>query len=58
MAVVNIMEKIISEKLDFQLKDCDCCKCNECRQDMLAYALNSVSPKYVNSAKGELVGEI
>lgn len=58
MAVVNIMEKIISEKLDLQLKDCDCCKCNECRQDMLAYALNSVSPKYVNSAKGELFGRI
>ncbi len=58
MAVVNIMEKIISEKLDLQLQSCDCCKCSECRQDMLAFALNSVPPKYVNSAKGELFGRI
>ena len=58
MAVVNIMEKIISEKLDLQLQDCDCCKCSECRQDMLAYALNIIPPKYVNSAKGELFGRI
>ncbi|MGN0554190.1 MAG: late competence development ComFB family protein [Oscillospiraceae bacterium] len=58
MAVVNIMEEIISEKLDLQLKDCDCCKCNDCRHDMLAYALNIVPPKYVNSAKGELFGRI
>lgn len=58
MAVVNIMEKIISEKLDLQLKDCACCKCNECRQDMLAYALNIIPPKYVNSSKGELFGRI
>lgn len=58
MAVVNIMEKIIAEKLDLQLKDSDCCKCNDCRQDMLAYALNIVPPKYVNSAKGELFGRL
>ena len=58
MAVVNIMENIISEKLDLQLKDCDCCKCNDCKQDMLAYALNIIPPKYVNSAKGELFGRI
>lgn len=58
MAVVNIMEKIIEKKLDLQLKDCNCCKCSDCHQDMLAFALNSVPPKYVNSAKGELFGRI
>lgn len=58
MAVVNIMETIVAEKLDFQLKDYDCCKCSDCRNDMLAYALNIIPSKYVNSAKGELFGRI
>lgn len=58
MAVVNIMEKIAEEKLDLQLQSSDCCKCSDCHQDMLAYALNIIPPKYVNSAKGELFGRI
>ena len=58
MAVVNIMETIIEEKLELQLKDSNCCKCSDCKQDMLAYALNIIPPKYVNSAKGELFGRI
>lgn len=58
MAVVNIMEKIVEEKLDLQLQSRECCKCSDCHQDMLAYALNIIPPKYVNSAKGELFGRI
>lgn len=58
MSVVNVMENIIVDKLEFQLKKYDCCKCAECKQDMLAYALNIIPPKYVNSAKGELFGRI
>lgn len=58
MSVVNIMEKIIEEKLDQQLENYDCCKCKDCRQDMLAFALNTIHPKYVNSTKGELFGRI
>ena len=58
MAVVNIMEQIVSERLDTLLNDSDCCKCSECKQDMLAFALNLVKPKYVNSTKGELFGRI
>lgn len=58
MAVVNIMEQIVSEKLDTLLAGMDCCKCVECKQDMLAFALNMVKPKYVNSTKGELFGRI
>lgn len=58
MAVVNIMEQIVSEKLDTLLTGTNCCKCVECKQDMLAFALNMVKPKYVNSTKGELFGRI
>lgn len=58
MSVVNIMERIVEEKLDQQLENYDCCKCEDCRRDMLAFALNTIPPKYVNSAKGELFGRI
>lgn len=58
MAVVNVMEHIVSERLDTLLEDSDCCKCSECKQDMLAFALNLVKPKYVNSTRGELFGRI
>jgi len=58
MAVINIMESIISDKLDMQLEGHDCCKCEDCKQDMLAFALNLVPPKYVNSPKGALFGRI
>ncbi|MCD7731452.1 MAG: late competence development ComFB family protein [Oscillospiraceae bacterium] len=58
MAVINIMEQIVEEKLDILLSGVDCCKCEYCHQDMLAFALNLVKPKYVNSARGELFGRI
>ena len=58
MAVVNIMEQIVSERLDTLLNDLDCCKCSDCKLDMLAFAFNMVKPKYVNSTKGELFGRI
>ena len=33
----------------------DCCKCNQCRLDMLSYALNRLKPRYVVSSEGELM---
>ena len=33
----------------------DCCKCNQCRLDMMSYALNRLKPKYVVSSEGELM---
>ncbi|MGN0674602.1 MAG: late competence development ComFB family protein [Oscillospiraceae bacterium] len=58
MSVVNVMESVVSERLDALLADTDCCKCERCKGDMLAMALNSLPPKYVNSHKGELFSRI
>ncbi|MBP1561330.1 MAG: late competence development ComFB family protein [Oscillospiraceae bacterium] len=58
MAVINIMEDIVKERLELFLKDSECCKCEMCKGDMLAFALNSLKPKYVNSKKGELFGRL
>lgn len=58
MAVVNVMESIVKDRLDVLLRDMDCCKCEKCIDDMMAIALNTLKPKYVNSRKGELFSRL
>lgn len=54
MALVNMTEIIVRQRLDELLKTCNCCKCEKCYDDMLAFTLNELRPQYVNSHKGEL----
>jgi len=58
MAVINVMESVVRERLDILLRDVDCCKCDKCLDDMMAIALNALKPKYVNSHKGELFSRL
>ncbi len=58
MAVINVMEDIVRERLDIFLSGMDCCQCEICKGDMMAMALNMLKPKYVNSHKGELFSRI
>jgi competence protein ComFB len=50
------MVGIVKERLDHLLDNFDCCKCEICKDDMLALALNALPTKYVTSGKGELLG--
>lgn len=45
--LVNLMEKATADNLENVLSRFKCCKCDRCRKDMLACALNTVTPKYV-----------
>lgn len=38
MALVNIMEGIVKDKLTEMLKNENCCKCERCVEDMTALA--------------------
>lgn len=58
MAISNIMEEIVKQKLDEMLEDYEGCKCEKCYADMLAIALNMVKPKYVSTKKGGLMVKI
>lgn len=58
MALVNVMEKIVEEKLEGMLKDRECCKCERCIEDMKALALNRLPAKYVSSYNGELFSKL
>lgn len=54
----NIMEDVVRERLKVILKDTDCCKCEQCIEDILAMSLNTIKPKYANSSAGELFGRV
>ncbi|HHX57068.1 MAG TPA: late competence development ComFB family protein, partial [Clostridiales bacterium] len=45
-------------KLDMAFNKFNCCKCDRCRQDVAALALNKIKPKYIivdeNEAKDVL----
>lgn len=46
--LVNIMEYLVIDKLDEAYeKFNNCCKCDKCRQDAAALALNRLKPKYM-----------
>ncbi len=58
MALVNVMEGIVDEKLATMLKDEDCCQCDRCLEDMKAMALNQLPSKYVSTHNGELFSKL
>lgn len=47
MILVNLMEDLVIEKLDSTIQRFNCCKCNKCKKDIAAIALNRLAPKYV-----------
>lgn len=54
MALINVMEEIVDEKISQMLAPEKCCKCKRCLEDMKAIALNKLPSKYVSSYNGEL----
>lgn len=56
--VKNLMEDIVSKKLNSIFDSLNCCKCDRCRIDILTYTLNRLPPKYVASTQGELLSRI
>ncbi len=58
MALENIMEAVVKQKLDEALATSDCCKCEICYLDAMAIALNYCKPRYVNTLEGELLVKI
>lgn len=50
----NYMEELVSKKIDGVLSLMNTCKCEKCRLDIMALALNELPAKYVVTDKGEL----
>ncbi len=56
--LVNAMESVVLEKLDGVLAKFKCCKCDRCKKDIVAIALNKLSPKYMVLPHGQSVPDI
>ena len=53
MVVVNAMESCVLDKLDEVLERFSCCRCDRCKKDIAAIALNKLPPKYMVLADGQ-----
>ena len=55
MKITNYVEDIVKDALEGLLSDKDdICKCQKCKMDIIALALNRLPPKYVVSDKGRI----
>ena len=50
----NIMESLVEDEFNRAGTSLGCCSCDACRNDVIAYALNLLPPKYVATRKGEV----
>lgn len=48
----NMMETIVEEELDAVGQELECCLCEQCRNDIVALALNRLPPQYVVTKAG------
>ena len=49
----NYMEDCVEGLIDKVMHEVGCCKCENCKYDITAIALNNLSPKYVVTRRGE-----
>lgn len=56
--LVNAMENIVLEKLESALARFQCCKCDRCKKDIVAMALNKLPPRYMVLLEGQPTPDI
>lgn len=55
MEIKNRMEDVVINTLDTILKKYpNCCTCEQCKKDIVVFALNHLPPKYVSTHKGDV----
>ncbi|MDR5587842.1 MULTISPECIES: late competence development ComFB family protein [Clostridium] len=55
---INYMEIWVKECMEKLLIENDMCKCDKCKKDIFALALNNLKPYYVSTNKGEIMAKI
>lgn len=50
----NFMEVCVNDLLPVVIDNMTICKCEQCKLDIVAFALNHLPPKYVVTRKGDL----
>ncbi len=54
LVLVNLMERLVIDRLDTAFDKFNCCRCDKCRRDVAAFALNLLPPRYVVAEPDEL----
>lgn len=54
LVLVNLMEQLVVERLDEVFSKFNCCRCDKCRRDVAALALNALTPHYVVAEPDQL----
>ena len=54
----NLMEDILEMEYDAIKESLECCTCEQCRNDVIAYALNHTQPRYVVNPDGTVMSKI
>lgn len=54
LMVVNLVEQLVAERLDSVFEKFNCCRCDKCRHDVAALALNALPPQYVVAEPEEI----
>ena len=56
MAIENIMERIVWDNMEKVMDNkAGMCRCEICKSDIAAYALNKLQPHYVATVKGSAI---
>lgn len=58
MPVKNYMEEAVFGLLDDVISQLDVCKCQRCKDDIAAIALNNLKPHYIATEMGEVYTKI
>jgi len=54
----NYMEAVVLNLMEGVLDDINMCKCELCKMDIAALALNDLPPKYIATETGELYSKV
>lgn len=54
LVLVNLAEQLVADRLDAVFEKFNCCRCDKCRHDVAAIALNTIQPQYVVAAPEEI----
>lgn len=54
IVVKNIMEDVVSVKIDGLIQAENACACEKCRADVMVLALNNLPPRYVSTVSGDV----
>ena len=54
LVLVNLAEQLVADRREAVFEKFNCCRCDKCRHDVAALALNTVQPQYVVTTLEEI----